>query len=166
MIGPNGAGKTTLFNLITGDLPADSGRPRARPRGHELRPHRRAHLGLARTYQVITLFPKDTLAHNLVAGAAGAAPLRWNAFSPLSRRGALRERAVQLLERRRASGAGPQRPLARLSYGEQRRVEIALALAQEPARAPARRTARRPVADERGDVQHADRRGAARRHRS
>ncbi|MGE5047786.1 MAG: ATP-binding cassette domain-containing protein, partial [Deltaproteobacteria bacterium] len=62
LLGPNGAGKTTLFNLITGDLPADSGSVRVHGREiSRLRPHKRAHLGLARTYQVITLFPEDTL---------------------------------------------------------------------------------------------------------
>ena len=66
LLGPNGAGKTTLFNLVTGDIPADFGSIRLFGREiSRIRPHGRVHLGLARTYQVITLFPRDTLLHNL-----------------------------------------------------------------------------------------------------
>ena len=62
LLGPNGAGKTTLFNLVTGDIPADFGSIRLFGREiSRIRPHGRVHLGLARTYQVITLFPRDTL---------------------------------------------------------------------------------------------------------
>src|SRR5689334_23932727 len=66
IIGPNGAGKTTLFNLITGDLRRDAGTIHLF--GEEvqrLQPHQRAQRGLARTYQIITLFAQDTLEHNL-----------------------------------------------------------------------------------------------------
>src|SRR5689334_24068952 len=86
IIGPNGAGKTTLFNLITGDLRRDAGsillfgREIAR-----MKPHERAHCGLARTYQIITLFPHDTLEHNVVLSLLGRTSARWNAFRPLSR---------------------------------------------------------------------------------
>src|SRR5213075_1145496 len=66
IIGPNGAGKTTLFNLITGDLPADQGSVVLFEKEiTRLPPHRRAHQGLARTYQIITLFQKDTVERNL-----------------------------------------------------------------------------------------------------
>ena len=77
IIGPNGAGKTTLFNLITGDLPRDAGSVRLF--GEEisrLATHRRSHRGLARTYQVITLFPKDTLEHNIVPSLLGLSKAR------------------------------------------------------------------------------------------
>jgi branched-chain amino acid transport system ATP-binding protein len=132
LLGPNGAGKTTLFNLITGDLPADSGSVRVHGREiSRLRPHRRAHLGLARTYQVITLFPDDTLLQNVILALLGTSPSRWNPLSPLSRRRDLRERALALLESVGLSHAAGRR-LKTTSYGEQRRLEIAMALAQDP----------------------------------
>jgi branched-chain amino acid transport system ATP-binding protein len=132
IIGPNGAGKTTLFNLITGDLQADSGSIRLF--GEELSslpPHRRAHRGMARTYQIITLFPRDTLAHNVVLALLGLSPARWNPFLPLAWRTALYARAREVLARVNLAHLA-DRPLAQLSYGEKRRVEIAMALAQNP----------------------------------
>src|SRR5215831_19920023 len=67
IIGPNGAGKTTLFNLITGELKPDAGSIRLFGRELTRVPsRRRAHLGLARTYQIVTLFPRETLLHNVM----------------------------------------------------------------------------------------------------
>src|SRR4030081_2088442 len=66
IIGPNGAGKTTLFNQVTGDLMPNSGQIRLF--GSDVTPlasHKRAHAGLSRTYQIITLFAHDTLEHNV-----------------------------------------------------------------------------------------------------
>ena len=132
IIGPNGAGKTTLFNLITGDLRADAGSIHLF--GEEvqrLAVHQRAHRGMARTYQIITLFPRDTVAHNVVLSLLGLDLARWNPVAQLAGRGDLYQRAAEVLEQvGLAQLAG--RPLAQLSYGEKRRVEIAMALAQKP----------------------------------
>ena len=132
IIGPNGAGKTTLFNLVTGDLQRDSGTIRLF--GEEisrLRPDQRAHRGLARTYQIITLFPKDTLEHNIVLALLGLSKTRWNAFGSLAGHTGLYEEA-----RRSLALVGlehlARRPIAEVAYGERRRVEIAMALAQKP----------------------------------
>ena len=132
IIGPNGAGKTTLFSLIAGEIAADGGRIALFGEDITHMPaRRRAHMGLARTYQIITLFPKDTLLHNLLLSLLGLSRLRWNPVARLARQEALQEEARQRLGE---IGLGhiADRPLAQTSYGERRRVEIAMALAQKP----------------------------------
>jgi branched-chain amino acid transport system ATP-binding protein len=132
IIGPNGAGKTTLFNLVTGDLVPDSGS--ARLFGRELiglPTQRRVHLGLARTYQVLTLFPRETLNHNVVLSLLGLSPLRWNPWRALEDEAALRAAArTALAEVGLAESA--ERIVSETSYGERRRLELAMALAQRP----------------------------------
>jgi branched-chain amino acid transport system ATP-binding protein len=132
IIGPNGAGKTTLFNLITGELRPDHGAVALFDTDITSAPaRRRAHLGLARTYQIITLFPKDTLLHNVTLSLLGLSPLRWSAWTRLDRNEALLLRARQALGEIGLAHLA-DRPLAQTSYGERRRVEIAMALAQKP----------------------------------
>ena len=132
IIGPNGAGKTTLFNLITGDLAPDAGTIRLFDTDITALPtHRRAHLGMARTYQIITLFNRDTIAHNLALGLLALSPRRHHMFTPLARHTDLREKALETLERVGLKEFA-DRPISAISYGEKRRVEIALALAQRP----------------------------------
>jgi branched-chain amino acid transport system ATP-binding protein len=132
IIGPNGAGKTTLFNLITGESTPDSGTILLFGRDiTRTACRRRAHLGLARTYQIITLFPNDTILRNVTLALLGLSPLRWNALVDLDRRRDLADRALAALGRVGLDHIA-ERPLAQTSYGERRRVEIAMALAQEP----------------------------------
>ena len=132
IIGPNGAGKTTLFNLITGELPADAGRIRLFEHDITRVPsRRRAHLGLGRTYQIITLFPSETLLRNITLSLLGLASLRWNPLVRLDRQSALLAAARQTLSRVGLDHLA-ERPLAQTAYGERRRVEIAMALAQNP----------------------------------
>jgi branched-chain amino acid transport system ATP-binding protein len=132
VIGPNGAGKTTLFNLITGELRPDAGSIALFGRDiTHLASHRRAHLGLARTYQIVTLFARDTLLHNVMLSLLGIRRTRWNPVAALSRETELARRASDALDRVGLKHLS-HRPVAETSYGERRRVEIAMALAQEP----------------------------------
>jgi len=132
IIGPNGAGKTTLFNQITGEIAPDSGTVSLLGQDITRVPcRRRAHLGMARTYQIITLFPGDTILHNVTLALLGLSPLRWSPLTALARRRHLAERGRTALARVGLDHIA-ERPLAQTSYGERRRVEIAMALAQEP----------------------------------
>ena len=137
LIGPNGAGKTTLLNLISGLLQPTSGTialDGARLDG--LPPHRVAALGVARTYQNIRLFAGLSAEGNVVVGQhlKRRAPL-WRRLLQLP---AARAEEQATLERARAGlvrvGLGERAHLraADLSYGEQRRVEIARALGSDP----------------------------------
>jgi branched-chain amino acid transport system ATP-binding protein len=93
--------------------------------------HRRPHLGMARTYQIITLFPKDTILRNVTLALLGLSDRRWNLFRDIDHEHDLVARAREVLA---SVGLAhfADRPLAQTSYGEQRRVEIAMALAQNP----------------------------------
>ena len=132
IIGPNGAGKTTLFNQISGDMRPNSGRIRLF--GEDvtmLSPYQRAHRGLSRTYQIITLFAGDTLEHNVTLGLLGLLPSRWQMWRPLS---SYRHLAADA--RRTLDSVGllhlAGHSVSELAYGEKRRLELAMALAQKP----------------------------------
>jgi branched-chain amino acid transport system ATP-binding protein len=132
IIGPNGAGKTTLFNLITGEIAPDSGSIRLFEKDiTRVSVHRRPHLGMARTYQIITLFASDTILRNVTLALLGLSPLRWSLLRDLDQQHQLVDRARAALARVGLAEIA-DRPLSQTSYGERRRVEIAMALAQEP----------------------------------
>jgi branched-chain amino acid transport system ATP-binding protein len=137
LIGPNGAGKTTLLNLISGLLQPTGGKIELDGRRIDrMAPHRIAALGIARTYQNIRLFSGISAADNVVVGQhlRRRAPL-WRRLlvlpSARAEENAARERARAGLARVGLEARAGERAV-NLSYGEQRRVEIARALASEP----------------------------------
>jgi branched-chain amino acid transport system ATP-binding protein len=132
IIGPNGAGKTTLFNQITGDMRPNSGQIKLFGTDvTRFTPYKRAHFGLSRTYQIITLFTADSLEHNVVLGLLGLKPSRWQMWRPLSFYGDLATEARLTLDRVGLLHLA-QHPVSDIAYGEKRRVELAMALAQKP----------------------------------
>jgi branched-chain amino acid transport system ATP-binding protein len=132
MIGPNGAGKTTLFNQISGDMRPNSGQIKLFGTDiTSLAPYQRAHLGLSRTYQIITLFSGDTLEHNITLGLLGLRTSRWQMWRPLSFYGDLTAEARRILDTVGLLHLATH-PISDIAYGEKRRVELALALAQKP----------------------------------
>jgi branched-chain amino acid transport system ATP-binding protein len=137
LIGPNGAGKTTLLNLVSGLFRPSGGAIRLGGRRIDrLPPHRIAALGVTRTYQNIRLFGGLSATGNVVVGEhlRREAPLwRWLLMLPSARaeQRQARDRALELLERV-GLGDRADEKAQNLSYGEQRRVEIARALASGP----------------------------------
>ncbi len=132
IIGPNGAGKTTLFNLISGELGVSGGAIHLFGRDITgLPPHRRAALGLARTFQITNLFPSLSALENALLAVQGLTRTKFAMFRPLERFAGLRERALAAL---RAVGLEDRAgtTVKNLSHGEQRQLEIALALAGRP----------------------------------
>jgi branched-chain amino acid transport system ATP-binding protein len=132
IIGPNGAGKTTLFNLISGDLAATSGRIALFGQDVTRLPaHRRAALGLARTFQITTLFPSLTVLENMLLAVQALAPARLVFYRPLGAYGDLHARAREVLASVGLAGREGE-TVRQLSHGEQRQLEVALALAGRP----------------------------------
>jgi len=132
IIGPNGAGKTTLFNLIAGNLAVSAGVVRLFDRDvTALPPHRRAALGLARTFQITNLFPRLTVLENCQLAVQGRARTKYAMLRAVDRFSHVKERALATLGLVGLDGrAGAT--VRDLSHGEQRQLEIALALAAEP----------------------------------
>jgi branched-chain amino acid transport system ATP-binding protein len=132
LIGPNGAGKTTLVNLISGLVRPSAGRIRlAGSDITDASPERRVALGLARTFQISSLFPHLTVAENVGLAVAGRLKRDGRIWNRLRAQTDIIDGAGELLDR---IGLLPlaQRPIATLPYGQRRLVEIALVLALEP----------------------------------
>jgi len=132
LMGPNGAGKTTLFNLVSGVYQATRGRILFFGKDVTGLPtYRRAELGIARTYQITNLFPNLTVAENVLMACQALARTKFVMFRPVSSYRHLMERCDDLLkefvlwEKRNAQ-------VKNLSHGDQRQIEVAMALAEKP----------------------------------
>jgi branched-chain amino acid transport system ATP-binding protein len=132
VIGPNGAGKTTLFRLIAGDVPPSQGRIFLFGREVTRLPaHRRARLGLSRTFQVSNLFAGLSVLDNVRLAAQAGQPGRWRRLGPVRPGDRVGLAAMEALERAGIAARAGDR-VAELSHGEQRQLEVALALATSP----------------------------------
>jgi len=132
IIGPNGAGKTTLFNLITGIFPATSGQVVLFGQDVTRWPsHRRTALGMARTFQITSLFPKLTVLDNVLLAIQGLRRSKFVMWRFLSSYRDFYDRAHGLLERARFIDR-KDTEVRYLSHGEQRQLEIILGLASDP----------------------------------
>jgi len=132
IIGPNGAGKTTLFHLISGFLFPSSGHLSLFGREvTNLQAHQRAALGMARTFQVTNLFQKLTLFDNILLGVQA---MKWARFCFYRRVKGFREimRETESLLKEWSLWEKKDVLLKNLSYGEQRQIEVIMALATKP----------------------------------
>ncbi|HEX3161799.1 MAG TPA: ABC transporter ATP-binding protein, partial [Pseudolabrys sp.] len=132
IIGPNGAGKTTLFNLITGIYPVTSGQVLLFGQDVTAWPsHRRTALGMARTFQVTSLFPKLTVLDNVLLAIKGLRPSKFVMWRFLSSYKEVYDKAHHLLEQANFLDR-KDTEVRNLSHGEQRQLEIVLGLASDP----------------------------------
>ncbi len=132
IIGPNGAGKTTLIGQLTGEIAPDSGRIRFDGRDITALPvYRRSALGLARSFQITSLFPDFTALDNVALAVQAHSGHSFRFWRDARRDDALREPAREALARVGLAGRADI-GVAGLSHGERRQLEIAMALATRP----------------------------------
>lgn len=132
IIGPNGAGKTTLFNLLCGQLMPSAGRVFFFGKDvTDLPPHKRTHLGMARSFQIASLFLDLSVLKNTMLALQGKRPSRFQMFRSSISYGEIVGQAEELLTSLSLWEMRNQQVNA-ISYGDQRKLEIALSLASEP----------------------------------
>ena len=132
IIGPNGAGKTTLFELITGVFPPTRGQILLFQRDvTRWPPHRRIYLGMGRTCQITSLFPDLTVLENVVLAVQGIKRMKLTMHRFLTSYGDIYAKARGLLEQAALEDRWDTQ-VVNLSHGEQRQVEVVMALASDP----------------------------------
>ena len=132
VIGPNGAGKTTLFNAISGAILPSEGRVEIGGRdATRASPQERARRGVGRTFQITNLFPELTVAENMRLALRGRGAAKWFFWRADTLDAHGREAVAAALASARMEGRDAAR-VRDLSYGEQRQLELAMALVQRP----------------------------------
>lgn len=132
LIGPNGAGKTTALNLLSGHLSPDQGTITFRGEDiTRLPPHARVQRGLSRSFQVMTIFPELTALENLLVPILARTGAVRSVLRPVHAFPEAEEEARRLLEDLGLSGAG-EVPAGNLPHGDQRRLEMGIAVASRP----------------------------------
>jgi branched-chain amino acid transport system ATP-binding protein len=132
VIGPNGAGKTTLFNLISGELAPTAGTIVLFGTDiTRLAPYQRAALGIARTFQITKLFPGLTVLENVLLASEALDRRKLSMHRAVSSYPDLERRARQLIDRFALSPFAHE-VAGNLSYGDQRKLEVALSMAGQP----------------------------------
>jgi branched-chain amino acid transport system ATP-binding protein len=132
IIGPNGAGKTTVFRLISGEMRLTRGRIKLFGEDITDQPaHARVGRGLGRTYQVTNVFRNLSVEDNVMLAALGLTATKFQPLVPVPRHGTQRERVEHTLQQVGLEKRSKDQ-VARLSHGEQRQLELALALVGQP----------------------------------
>ena len=132
IIGPNGAGKTTLFRTISGETAPTRGRIHLFGEDVTKWPsYRRARFGLGRTYQVTNIFNELTVEQNVTLAALGVSSKRYQAWLPIRMTGELAQRVDKALIGVHIEGLRTQ-PANMLSHGQQRQLELAIAMVSDP----------------------------------
>ena len=132
IIGPNGAGKTTLFNLICGEFLPSGGTIHLFGSDVTALPtHKRIALGIARTFQITNLFPELTVLENLILAAQGTDATKFVMFRPMASYRRFYDRAEEFLVRFELTGQRDSQ-VKFLSHGEQRQIEVCMALIGNP----------------------------------
>lgn len=136
IIGPNGSGKTTFFNLVTGALSPSSGRIYFEGEDiTRLSMHQRTRKGISRSYQITNIFPYQTAFENIRLAAQGCSGARVNFLAMLKKAGSFGKFHEKVIDIATIVGLDPSKlyiPAALIPHAEQRKLEIAMALATEP----------------------------------